>query len=305
MRAVGLTCITCAVVAVYVLTVYAHATPLDLLRLCGIWPCGPLEVLQVLALVMLLFTCSLYENIIVEGEWREWSLRAFKASIWDSWTGYRNLLIAPVTEEFVFRALTIPLFLFTKISSTRIVFITPLIFGLAHIHHLFAFVQARTPSDRRLPPAQIIVHGLLMSAFQFIYTSFFGFFAAFVFLRTGNLWAIVVAHSFCNHMGVPRLWGRVGWHEDDPTASRSIAGKGKRDDADFNSTSAVRGENSLAQDEGVDGNVPFQRGSKSLSIGWTLLYYLLMMAGVDGFYMLLFPLTESKNALARFHTVSA
>lgn len=55
----------------------------------------------------------------------------------------------------------------------------------------------------------VIMVGLI-SCFQLLYTSLFGFFAAFVFLRTGNLFAAIAAHTFCNFMGLPRVWGRVG-----------------------------------------------------------------------------------------------
>ncbi len=287
------------------LTIYAHATPLDLLRLCGIWPCDPLDILRVLALVMVLFTCSIYESVIVDGEWKEWSVSSFKEGVWDSWTGYRNLFIAPLSEELVFRALTIPLFLFTKMSPTRIVFFTPLVFGLAHVHHLFAFVHARTPADQRLPPSQVVIHGLLMSTFQFAYTSLFGFFAAFVFLRTGNFWAIVVAHSFCNHMGVPRLWGRVGSGAADAPVNTPDIAKVKRDDEGFDPVSPIRDDSSLAQDGSFDSKAAARRRPEGRSLIWTLLYYMLILIGAYGFYRLLFPLTESKNALASFHSVGS
>jgi len=40
-------------------------------------------------------------------------------------------------------------------------------------------------------------------AFQFGFTTVFGWYATFVFLRTGHLAAAVVAHAFCNFMGFP------------------------------------------------------------------------------------------------------
>ena len=38
---------------------------------------------------------------------------------------------------------------------------------------------------------------------------------------------------------------------------------------------------------------------------WTLVYYVLLLAGAWGFYMLFWPLTESGNALATFGTAAA
>lgn len=40
-------------------------------------------------------------------------------------------------------------------------------------------------------------------AFQFAFTTVFGWFATFVFLRTGHLTAAVAVHAFCNLMGFP------------------------------------------------------------------------------------------------------
>lgn len=41
--------------------------------------------------------------------------------------------------------------------------------------------------------------------FQFLYTTIFGAYSTFLFLRTGHLIAPVVAHAFCNHMGFPDI----------------------------------------------------------------------------------------------------
>ena len=42
-------------------------------------------------------------------------------------------------------------------------------------------------------------------AFQFTYTTIFGWFETLVFLRTRSLLAPVLVHSFCNWMGVPDI----------------------------------------------------------------------------------------------------
>lgn len=46
---------------------------------------------------------------------------------------------------------------------------------------------------------------LLHSVFQFGYTTVFGGYTAFLFLRTGHLIGPVLCHSFCNFMGFPPL----------------------------------------------------------------------------------------------------
>ena len=45
----------------------------------------------------------------------------------------------------------------------------------------------------------------LSSIAQFIYTTLFGWFAVFILLRTGSVWAAVVVHTYCNFMGAPNL----------------------------------------------------------------------------------------------------
>lgn len=300
-RAVGLTCIICMVITVYVLAIYGHALPQDVARLLGVWPVNFIDVPKVLCLVIVLFVGPLYENIIIDGDWRDWSFSVFKEGIFDSWVGYRNLVIAPASEELVFRSFVISVYLLAKVDPTRIVFTTPLIFGLAHFHHLIDYLQSRTPEGRRSPLLPVWISGIIRSLVQFAYTSLFGFFEAFIYLRTGNLWAAILAHSFCNWMGLPRLYGRVGplanFHSAHVTPD---VAQGKRDDSP---SSQVRVGNSLMQDkdemEGT-GVGMMQHGPENLGIGWTVAYYALLVLGALGFYALLFPLTESSNALASF-----
>ena len=301
-RAVGLTCIACTAISVYVLTIHGHATPQDVLHLLGIWPIRLIDLLKVLGLVMVLFSCTLYENVVVDAEWRDWGLGALKEGLFDSWVAYRNLIVAPMSEEIVFRSLSVPLFQLAKMSPTRIVFITPFIFGLAHFHHLVEFLQARTPEGRRSQPLPIWINGLARSLFQLSYTSLFGFFAAFVLLRTGNIWAVIVAHSFCNRMGVPRLWGRVGQYEHMTSTVTPDVAQGKRDEDVHVPGSPVKVGNSLMQDDERISEPAgmVQQGPKNFGLGWSVVYYALVVLGAYGFYRLLWPLTDSPNALAMF-----
>jgi prenyl protein peptidase len=91
--------------------------------------------------------------------------------------------------------------LVAQTSVTKTIFLSPVIFGLAHLHHLYEF---------RISHPQVPVSiALLRSLLQFTYTSLFGAYATFLFLRTGSLLAIFVVHAFCNCIGLPRFWGRV------------------------------------------------------------------------------------------------
>ncbi|EDQ90926.1 uncharacterized protein MONBRDRAFT_2805, partial [Monosiga brevicollis MX1] len=98
---------------------------------------------------------------------------------------WRNYVVAPVTEEIVYRAMVLAL-LQTETSSTSVLVLgSPLFFGLAHVHHLWAGVPW---------PA---VLG------QFGFTTLFGWLNAWTFLRLESCYAAIAAHSFCNYMGLP------------------------------------------------------------------------------------------------------
>ncbi|XP_031499811.1 CAAX prenyl protease 2 isoform X4 [Nymphaea colorata] len=83
---------------------------------------------------------------------------------------WRNYVVAPITEELVFRACMIPLLLCAGFKAYSIIFLSPIFFSLG---------------------------------MQLGYTVMFGWYASFLFLRTGHLIAPIVAHIFCNMMGLP------------------------------------------------------------------------------------------------------
>ncbi|GLV40539.1 severas [Carabus blaptoides fortunei] len=105
---------------------------------------------------------------------------------------WRNHVVAPLSEEFTFRACMLPALLqcFQPITA---VFICPLFFGVAHFHHM----AERINSGLDLKTA------LIISCFQFFYTTLFGAYSAYLFARTGHMMAPFIAHAFCNHMGFP------------------------------------------------------------------------------------------------------
>lgn len=44
-----------------------------------------------------------------------------------------------------------------------------------------------------------------VACFQFVYTTIFGMYSAYILLRTGHFAATFIVHAFCNHMGFPDL----------------------------------------------------------------------------------------------------
>jgi prenyl protein peptidase len=168
-----------------------------------------------------------------------------------------------VSEELVWRSFIVPLHILADFSGKQIVFLTPLYFGIAHLHHLYEF--------RVTHPEVSPLISILRSLFQFTYTSLFGFFAAFVYLRTGNVYTCILAHTFCNWMGLPRFYGRVGVEAGMPIGPPIV---NKKDDAQK--------------------STPIYQGRGLI---WTVIYYIVLVAGAVGFYCQLFPLTRSIYAL--------
>ncbi|KAJ8044982.1 CAAX prenyl protease 2 [Holothuria leucospilota] len=105
----------------------------------------------------------------------------------------RNYIVAPFTEEFVFRACMLPL-LMPCLGPTTSIFVCPLFFGVAHIHHVSEKLRFRLRKDEAI---------WLPAIFQFFYTSIFGAYSAFLFIRTGHLIGPFLSHAFCNVMGFP------------------------------------------------------------------------------------------------------
>ncbi|PKY06063.1 prenyl protein protease [Aspergillus campestris IBT 28561] len=253
-RAVTLSCII-SVIAVLGLLIQNDVTVPEAMHLLGWWPIGLAEVLCTLLLTAILFVGPLFERV-AEGEWKHGSPVGRIYESLNSWAGWRNYVAGPVTEEIIFRSAIIPLHLLANVSPGRIVFVAPLYFGIAHVHHFYEF--------RLTHPDTSVFIALFRSIFQFGFTTVFGWYATFVYLRTGSLLAVIIAHSFCNWCGLPRLWGRL---------------------------------DAMVQMESLQGPVYVYR---PLAMGWTVAYYLLLVGGAIGFYYGLWPLTESAHALALF-----
>ncbi|THU89427.1 hypothetical protein K435DRAFT_781595 [Dendrothele bispora CBS 962.96] len=151
----------------------------------------------------------------------------------------RNYIVAPITEELVFRSCILSIYLLafpsssSSLTPTKIILLSPLHFGLAHLHHAWEtynrFGRTKTALKR----------AVLQSTFQMAYTTLFGALCAFLWLRgipdtttNSNLdttpstppttrtytvypsrlpsvYAPITAHIFCNFMGFPDFSGDV------------------------------------------------------------------------------------------------
>ena len=89
------------------------------------------------------------------------------------------------------------------------------------------------------------------------------------------MWGVVVVHAFCNWMGLPRVWGRVGGVEiEGGVVGGPVRGKEDEDRED--------------------------EGKRELAISWTVAYYVVLAAGALVWWKSLWVLTESEGALVKF-----
>jgi prenyl protein peptidase len=111
------------------------------------------------------------------------------------WGQIRSLLVAPLAEEIVFRGCMISPLLSAGLTAPAASFVAPMFFGTAHFHHAYLKVKQ----------GNHISQVVLSTVFQFAYTTLFGAYAAYAFIRTGSIVVIFLSHSFCNTMGLPDL----------------------------------------------------------------------------------------------------
>lgn len=252
----------------YVLSTRAFEGYATILHNLGLFPIGWVAIIQTLLLTTLLFAGPLFEKGVIEGGWKRWIKGSDLHETLSSWIGWRNFVAGPITEELLFRSVIVSLHnhVTPPLPTSSLVFATPLYFGIAHIHHFYEFTLTH--------PYTPLLPALLRSISQFAYTTLFGWYATFIFLRTGSLWAVILAHAQCNWMGLPRLWGRVGGVE----VEGGIVGgptRGKED--------TIGGSGS---------------GQHRLTVIWTIAYYLILVGGALAWWLSLWSLTETEGALA-------
>eukprot|EP00041_Stephanoeca_diplocostata_P005097 m.56272 g.56272 ORF g.56272 m.56272 type:complete len:274 (-) comp15576_c0_seq4:250-1071(-) len=125
----------------------------------------------------------------------DFTAAVFKSVHFD-WDFLKCFVIAPVTEEIVYRGCMVPLLL-PCLGNTRMLYwCTPLVFGVAHLHHL---LEGRNP---------------VAVAVQFGFTTVFGAFMTYVFACTGNIYGPIACHAFSNLMGFPDFGSIAGHHRE-------------------------------------------------------------------------------------------
>ncbi|CAL1698867.1 unnamed protein product [Somion occarium] len=141
-----------------------------------------------------IYVCFLSSTLPFQSEW---SVRGTLLPIIWSWQGWRNYFVGPITEEIVFRACILAVYHAAGASRFKMIFLSPLWFGVAHLHHAWDVYNRYGQTSAALKRAA------LTTLFQLAYTTLFGFHCAFLFLRTGSLIPPILSHIFCNIMGLP------------------------------------------------------------------------------------------------------
>lgn len=105
----------------------------------------------------------------------------------------------PIIEEVLYRFCNGNIWEHAGISQLKIIFISPFIFGFAHFHHFFE--KTSIPWQRRL----------LISLIQVGFTSLFGFWTSFCWVKTHGLLTCIILHLFCNYMEFPDFGAALNW----------------------------------------------------------------------------------------------
>ena len=89
----------CSVVTFLVLSALSENESSSALQAMGYWPLGLWDALRSLLLVALLFAAPLYEALLIDGLWKEWTTLRPLYSVWHEWTSWRNLvMVSPPTK---------------------------------------------------------------------------------------------------------------------------------------------------------------------------------------------------------------
>ncbi|KAJ1798160.1 CAAX prenyl protease [Coemansia sp. RSA 2399] len=161
--------------------------------------CGSLVVGLVLTVV--LYTGPLVLDYL-DGSFTWAAVSRFVSELRTLRTKQRDCIVGPLTEELVFRASIVPLWLASGVSPVMCIFVSPVLFGLAHLHQGY----------RLLSDGASLAQAAASTAVQLTYTTLFGWFAVAVFIRSHSVVAPVAAHVICNIQGLPDL-GRINEYQ--------------------------------------------------------------------------------------------
>ncbi len=204
--AVGALCLAAPLPAAYLLSLRPSAlTPLEQLGLAPACYAAPLPAAAPLLLVAALFAGPLLEAALrgaaaVRGGCKSaWAALAAAlpqlAADQSPLHTARALLLAPLTEEWVYRACAVPLWRAAGAGHGAAVAASCACFAVVHLHHYWELVRGG------MPPAA----ATRALALQVAYTAAFAAIAAHAFQLSGSYLGVVAAHALANAMGLPSV----------------------------------------------------------------------------------------------------
>ncbi|EUB57893.1 CAAX prenyl protease 2 [Echinococcus granulosus] len=125
----------------------------------------------------------------------------------------RNIVIAPLVEEIIFRG-CILFHLQRRFDSCGALCLgSSLLFAVSHFHHVVERIYA----------GYAVREALLDVLSQVLMTAMFGAYSTLLVLRSGHLAAAFAVHSLCNLMGMPDIAGEMRVAEiHDPRWGRCV-----------------------------------------------------------------------------------
>lgn len=93
---VSITCTLTSLTTLAVLVTTGHYDNANALHAMGYWPVGLSAAFRAVFLTALLFLGSLFECLVVEAGWREWTTGAPIKEVLVEWTAWRNIIAVSV-----------------------------------------------------------------------------------------------------------------------------------------------------------------------------------------------------------------
>ena len=154
-----------------------------------------LDNFKTLLLFIILFIGPLFANVYYGLNYLLEDIVAYPR-----WEFLRDLVISPLTEELIYTccitSIFIPLIHDGSVDANSILIFTPLLFGMAHLHHAVELYRSHQHK---------LIAIVLTCLLQMMYTTLFGTITNYIFVRTGSIWCCFISHAFCNANGLPAL----------------------------------------------------------------------------------------------------
>lgn len=110
-----------------------------------------------------------------------------------NWYTFKAIVAAPLLEEWTYRALIFNIY---KADSITMAWLLPLYFSFSHAHTFFKNLTQKNVN---------IKNEFSMMLLKIIYTTVFGFYSGWVYIKTGrtNIYGAMALHTQCNWFGLP------------------------------------------------------------------------------------------------------